>query len=42
MMMFYLAGLYTISEEVDEAAAVDGAGAFSRLWHVTLPLLAPA
>lgn len=42
MMMFYLAGLNAISDEVDEAAAVDGAGALARLWHVTLPLLAPA
>ncbi len=42
MMMFYLAGLYSIPEDIDEAAAVDGAGAFSSVWHITLPLLAPA
>jgi raffinose/stachyose/melibiose transport system permease protein len=42
MMMFYLAGLNSIPEEVDEAAAVDGAGALARVWHVTLPLLAPS
>jgi raffinose/stachyose/melibiose transport system permease protein len=42
MMMFYLAGLYNIPDEIDEAAAVDGAGPFSLVWHVTLPLLAPA
>lgn len=42
MMVFYLAGLHSISEEVDEAAAVDGAGSFARVWHITLPLLAPA
>lgn len=42
MMMFYLAGLHSIPEEVEEAAAVDGAGSLARLWHVTLPLLAPA
>jgi raffinose/stachyose/melibiose transport system permease protein len=42
MMVFYLAGLHSIPDEVDEAAAVDGAGPFSLLWHVTLPLLAPA
>lgn len=42
MMMFYLAGLQSIPDEVDEAAAVDGAGPFSLLRHVTLPLLAPA
>jgi raffinose/stachyose/melibiose transport system permease protein len=42
MMMFYLAGLHNIPDEVDEAAAVDGAGSFTLVWHVTLPLLAPA
>ena len=42
MMMFYLAGLNNIPDEVDEAAAVDGAGPFTMVWHVTLPLLAPA
>ena len=42
MMMFYLAGLHNIPDEVDEAAAVDGAGPFTLVWHVTLPLLAPA
>ena len=42
MMMFYLAGLNSIPEEVDEAAAVDGAGTLARVCHVTLPLLAPS
>jgi len=42
MMMFYLAGLNSIPEEVEEAAAVDGAGTLARVWHVTLPLLAPS
>jgi len=42
IMMFYLAGLHGIPEEVEEAAAADGAGTLARLWHVTLPLLAPA
>jgi raffinose/stachyose/melibiose transport system permease protein len=42
MMMFYLAGLYNIPDDIDEAAAVDGAGPLSLVWHVTLPLLAPA
>jgi raffinose/stachyose/melibiose transport system permease protein len=42
MMMFYLAGLYSIPDDIDEAAAVDGAGPLSLVWHVTLPLLAPA
>jgi raffinose/stachyose/melibiose transport system permease protein len=41
-MMFYLAGLYNIPDDIDEAAAVDGAGPLSLVRHVTLPLLAPA
>lgn len=36
------ARLQTLPQEVLEAAQVDGAGYFSTLWHVTLPLLAPA
>ena len=30
-----------ISQELYEAAAVDGAGALQRFWHITLPLLRP-
>lgn len=41
-MSFYLAGLQSISEEVDEAAAIDGASLLLRLRAVTVPLLAPA
>ncbi len=37
-----LAGLQTIPGELYEAAAVDGAGALRRFWHVTLPLLRPS
>lgn len=36
-----LAGLQTISQELYEAAAIDGATARRRFWHVTLPLLKP-
>ena len=36
------ARLQALPQEVFEAAQVDGAGYFSTLWHVTLPLLAPA
>jgi len=41
-MVIYLAGLQGVPEELDEAAAVDGAGMFYRLRRVTAPLLAPA
>ena len=34
-----LAGLSAMPEEPDEAARVDGANWFQRLWYVTLPLL---
>ncbi|WP_186764162.1 carbohydrate ABC transporter permease [Arthrobacter yangruifuii] len=36
-----LAGMQSISAEQHEAAAVDGAGAFRRFWHITLPGLRP-
>ena len=38
-MLIWLAGLTGISQEVRDAAAVDGAGALTRFWHVELPLL---
>jgi ABC-type sugar transport system permease subunit len=40
--LLLLAGLQSIDPAVYEAAEVDGAGAWRRLWSVTLPLLKPA
>jgi multiple sugar transport system permease protein len=40
-MVIYLAGLQSIPDELYEAAKVDGAGPWSRLWHITLPMLRP-
>jgi multiple sugar transport system permease protein len=40
-MLFYLASLQSISHEVYEAAAIDGAGAWQTFWHITFPLLRP-
>ncbi|WNM33854.1 sugar ABC transporter permease [Streptomyces sp. Li-HN-5-11] len=40
-MMLYLAGLQSIPAELTEAAIIDGAGAWQRFRHVSLPLLAP-
>jgi multiple sugar transport system permease protein len=37
-----IAGLQAIPKEYGEAAEVFGSGFFSRLWHVTLPMLKPA
>ncbi len=36
-----LAGLQTIPQELHESASVDGAGAVSRFFNVTLPMLSP-
>jgi ABC-type sugar transport system permease subunit len=36
------AALATLPEELDEAAAVDGANPFQRFWQIRLPLLRPA
>jgi multiple sugar transport system permease protein len=36
-IMMYLAGLAAIPGELYEAAAIDGASAWQRFWHVTLP-----
>lgn len=41
VVLILLAGLTTLPEEPDEAARVDGANAWQRLRHVTLPLLMP-
>jgi ABC-type sugar transport system permease subunit len=41
-MLFYLANLQTISNDVYEAAAIDGAGAWATFRHITFPLLQPA
>lgn len=40
-MIVWLAGLKGISESYYEAAALDGANAWQRFRHVTLPLLSP-
>jgi multiple sugar transport system permease protein len=40
-MLIFLAGLQAIPRELHEAAAIDGAGAWKRFRHITLPLLRP-
>ena len=42
MMVIYIAGLQNVPPSLIEAAAIDGAGAASTLWHVTLPLVRPS
>ena len=42
IMLFYLTFLQTISREIYEAAAIDGAGAWQTFRRITFPLLRPA
>lgn len=41
LAVYFLAGLQSISEDLYEAAAIDGASSFQRFFHVTLPSLRP-
>lgn len=41
-MVILLGGLKSISEQIYEAAAIDGASAAQRFWYITLPLMRPA
>ena len=41
LMVIFLAGLQTVPAELHEAAAIDGAGAWDRFRHITLPMLRP-
>ncbi|MGW1025240.1 carbohydrate ABC transporter permease [Streptomyces sp. NPDC002577] len=36
-MVFYLAALGNVPQELHEAAAMDGAGAIRRFWYITVP-----
>jgi multiple sugar transport system permease protein len=40
-MVIWLAGLQSIPRQLHEAASIDGAGAWRRFFHVTLPMLSP-
>ncbi len=41
-MIYFLAALQDIPQEIIEAAEVDGANRFEAFWNVTLPMLRPA
>lgn len=41
-MVVYLAGLQTIDQSLYEAAIVDGAGAWGKFIHITVPCMVPA
>jgi len=40
-MVLFAAGLNAIPESYYEAATIDGANAWSKFWHITVPLLSP-
>jgi len=40
-MVIFIAGLGNIPPSLMEAASLDGAGAFKRLWYVIIPLMSP-
>ena len=40
-MLIYLAGMQSIPDEIYEAATVDGASEFTKLWKITLPMVRP-
>jgi multiple sugar transport system permease protein len=39
--VIFLAGLQGVGEDLYEAAKVDGANAWNRFWHITIPLTLP-
>jgi len=39
--IIYIAGISSIDPQLYEAATVDGAGRFKRMWHITVPGLMP-
>ncbi|MDX1435325.1 MAG: sugar ABC transporter permease [Anaerolineales bacterium] len=41
MMLVYLAGLQGIPQELYEAAEIDGASSWSKMRHITIPLISP-
>jgi multiple sugar transport system permease protein len=40
-MIIFLAGLQGVPDDLYDAASIDGAGAWGRIRHITLPLLTP-
>lgn len=40
-MVIFLAALKSVPATLYESATLEGAGAFRRLWHITLPMISP-
>ena len=41
LVVIFLAGLQIVPKEMHEAASIDGAGAWNRFRHITLPIMRP-
>ncbi|WIY53595.1 sn-glycerol-3-phosphate ABC transporter permease UgpA [Devosia sp. YIM 151766] len=39
--LFFVAGLQSVPQSLNEAAAIDGAGPFKRFWTIIFPLISP-
>lgn len=42
MMIIYIAGIQNIPDDLNEAAAIDGASPLKTLFHVTIPMVMPS
>jgi multiple sugar transport system permease protein len=40
-MVLYLAALQDVPQDLYESASIDGANAWHRLWHITIPMISP-
>lgn len=40
-MILFLSALQGVPEEIQEAARIDGAGAWKRFWRITMPMISP-
>ena len=41
-MLIYIAGLQSVSDDIIEAARIDGAGSARRFFHIVLPMIMPS
>ncbi len=41
-MLIFLAALQGVPEHLLEAAEIDGAGTWSKFWHITVPMISPS
>ena len=42
MMIIYIAGLQSVSDDMIEAAKIDGANGWHILWNITIPTVMPS